>query len=337
MSEYIKAEVAEIRMVKSYFKSNRAGGDEDFISNDDASLSSTRAGGGAISFEGQPGRLICEDSTFYNNSGASGGAILLGNVEFLKLVRSTFTDHEAILGGALAVLNTNIKMELSEVMFTTNKAIRGGAVYLERLRRVGKDDALEQKRLLKSTVFPDSVIEFKRVTFLGNWAFLEGGAVDVLGLVLSFSDCKFTSNSAVEGGGLRITDAAAVVLTNTIMKSCRAEHGGAIHIEDGLLLGIKSAWIENHALHTGSAIDGEYSAASSIGNAASVELIDCNFTRNSVGHAGNPIFLYHSNATSCAHDFSQRFFPVCFLLLGVRELNGFSCLVLCFGRDSTHC
>lgn len=305
MPQFFEGKTTNLRIVNSLLKHNTAGGDEDFSRKKDASLSSTKTGGGAIFFEGPFGQLSCARTEFDSNTGAAGGAVLLENMESFSIFQSNFTSHKAIVGGAIAILNTQIQMAGSGVRFINNKAVKGGALYLEWPHTVGRDDILEQKRLLSSTVFPDSVITFKNAVFLKNWASLEGGAVDVLGFVMSCAHCKFMSNQAGQGGGMKIAESAAVVLSNSLMKACNAQHGGAIQIRDGLLLGKETDWIENQATSTGGAIDGEYTTGFSIGDAESVELIDCTFTENFAGSAGNVWLVRYNSARIFIH---HRFF-----------------------------
>lgn len=287
-----KTASAFVYVAESQFKYNQVGASRKFGVRDSFLLSSSKVGGGAISLQGRPSQLICTNTIFDNNSAAAGGAILLEDVDSFDLIRSNLTNHKAILGGAIAVLNTRLKMAALDVLFTNNKASQGGAIFLEWLNRIGIKDAQKRKRILNSTVFPDSMINLHNVDFLRNKAGLGGGAINIAGLILSCSQCKFVSNSAVsrdqgEGGGILMTDAAAVVLNGTEMSSCKATTGGAIAVRGGILLGKKSWWTANYAKDTGGAISGVYTPSFALGTEASMEFIDCRFFENKVGRAGN--------------------------------------------------
>lgn len=292
--EFERKATAVVQVVNSQFQHNRAGLPRTFALHKDSPLTSNRIGGGAVGLEGQFSQFICEDTYFYNNFAMAGGAILLENAVLLRLTRSKFVDHRAVLGGAIAALNAEIKMHVDSTEFENNIARKGGAVLLEWFSTVGTDDTLQRKDLLGSTLFPDSVIRFEEVRFIENHAYEAGGAIDISGLVLRCYKCSFprntikakTGSSTGEGGAMRIRDAAAVVLEHTKIESCRGEVGGGVYLKDSFLVAKNSSWIGNHADNAGGAIAGDYMDSSPLGKSATVDLLDCNFTNNTVGRAG---------------------------------------------------
>lgn len=295
MARSMKAAVATIHITESKFDHNVVGKGKEFIFQQDSALPSTRIGGGAVALEGWPCYLYCEKALFIRNGAAAGGAILLEDSRRLDALNSTFKNNTAVLGGAVAILNTEVELNVDEVLFSHNRAIEGGALFVEWFSRVGEDEILRRKRLLSSFVFPESVLNLTKVDFALNHAVLGGGALDVAGLVLRCYQCNFTANKVTskggtlngKGGGLRIRNAAAVVLEEVVMEACNADFGGAIYLSDGLLLAQKSKWYKNRANDSGGAIAGEYKVSTGIGKVASVEFYDCDFKDNSVGSAGD--------------------------------------------------
>lgn len=283
-----------IHVLHSQFRYNKVGLSEAFTPSKDSSLASSRIGGGAVGLEGPFSQFICEDSYFYNNFAAAGGAILLEDADLLKVSRSEFVGQRSVLGGAIAALNSKIKMQVINTDFKENVARKGGAVFLEWFSRLGRDDTLVRKYLLDSIVFPDSVLQFRHVSFVENHAYEAGGALDLSGLVFRCHFCVFERNMvktalgspAGEGGAIRIRDAAAMVLDHNLIKSCSGKAGGGVFLKGSILIAKSSSWIGNHAENVGGAIFGDYADSSPVGNITAIELLDSHFINNTVGRAG---------------------------------------------------
>ena len=73
---------------------------------------------------------------FYNNYAPYGGAVALGNTDYLVISESNFTNHigaedDIVGGGAIYVIGNLTNAYIMDSLFENNSARAGGAIYVE--------------------------------------------------------------------------------------------------------------------------------------------------------------------------------------------------------------
>jgi len=189
-----------------------------FTGNVVASAADPSRGGGAIFAETSEVDVVF--SGFNGNqvmtgmggtNGANGGAVCAIDTG-LSLSASTFFENEtAYHGGAVSAGGHDGHLDLSGCVFTSNQSQSyGGAVYAE-----------QHDMDIESSTFDD------------NLAWGSGGAVylslDITGEA-SVTECSFTSNSATNGGGMRI-DGGDSVVSDSVFEANDAQNiGGGLSL-----------------------------------------------------------------------------------------------------------
>lgn len=210
---------------------------------------------GAVSVVGGTAALTIEGSNFHDNSastasgaiGVSGGT--RGTIRF-----STFSHNQA--GDAGAIGTTDATLSLTEVTLSRNSTNasfgRGGGI------NIGSGTvSLANVTLDANTAFqggamylccgntPNSVTTLTNVTFSGNRADQQGGAIYDFAATANLTHVTFSGNSATHGGAIfwtRIKDdqtAGHITFKNTIF--AKAASGGNCDGDDGVGVGWRSA------------------------------------------------------------------------------------------------
>ena len=173
-------------------------------------------GGGAL-YVRQSTLHLNGDAFTGNRAQSSGGAILCLNSSILNVHESQrLWNNQAVHGGGIAALECDL--QFSGIVFESNEAYFGGGLYTDQSQVSGQ------------------------ATFIKNVANTDGG-----GIFAAKSDfyCKtgttFVGNSALNGGGLLLTDDSKLHLgpnTSIVFKSNYAvEKGGAIKVTESNPLG----------------------------------------------------------------------------------------------------
>ncbi len=213
--------------------------------------------GGAIY---NTGELAITDTSFSLNKATSvtdgvGGAIANENGEITIKGSSTFSNNEALNGGAIA--NTGGTISLTNARFTDNEATHGGAI-----------------------VNYDGIITISGTRFLENSA-TSGGAIYNDGGTLEISDSsRFSENSATDGGVIYVVDGDDVEITGSTFSENSATNGAVIYIVDGLVDITSSTFKENSAENGGVIYNG----------GSSTTITNSEFTDNSANEDGGAIY-----------------------------------------------
>ena len=194
----------------------------------------TNFGNSSSSFGGALSLGLCASITllrcrFTQNSGLSGGAVVLTDSKDVYLAQSSFTGNTATqavgsaYGGALAILSCS-NVALSLVSFANNavlgKAASGAAVYMQ----------------------SGSGVTFSQVTFTNNTVRGVGG--QGAALVVSYctnvflTQTSFVGNAVVgssgQGGALWVNETSSLALAGVSFTGNSAERGGAIYLASGV-------------------------------------------------------------------------------------------------------
>lgn len=182
-------------------------------------------------------QTIFQDCTFKKNFAKSGGALIHSSNLYLK--NCMFADnHAEYNGGAINTL-INGFLTLEHCCFTSNNCkYKGGSI----------------------NGFDSSIKAFDDCKFDNNFAD-QGGAIFFTGGLLDLDRCYFESNKcfgeevmgfggAIFKGGSRLD---SPVIKNSVFKSNTAFNGGAIYIQD-LLMIENSLFIDNNSTNEGDSI-----------------------------------------------------------------------------------
>jgi predicted outer membrane repeat protein len=182
---------------------------------------------GAIHNNG--GTLIITKSTFADNEGDAGGAILNNNSGTLTASASAFGGNEATTGGAIENRN-NSTATLNTDTFIGNEANTGGAIFISsgHVTVTGTSSAASA-----STQFADNdatgapaVVGVKPAVPV---TFGFGGAIDNFGGTLTATFTSFTGNDADEDGGALWNGGGTSNVSNSAFSHNFADDdGGAI-------------------------------------------------------------------------------------------------------------
>ncbi len=221
-----------------------------FVFDDNHSLNLNGNGGrGGAIWSGADSDLVTLGASYTNNTAVEeGGAIYFtGGANAQLVVASTstetsefFKNSSGLAGGAIFVENASKLFDMTQTVFTENKANDGdgGAVYLSFTQLVGTD-----------------------AQFVDNDAEGNGGAIYINGpLGTQMLDrTRFTGNNALDGGGGAIYidgDGADLQVVNaTFGKNTATDEGGAINVQGHSIVNARNGLFqENTAVNNGGAI-----------------------------------------------------------------------------------
>ena len=172
----------------------------------DTSSSSNGANGGAIGVVNSISDFIVDNSTFTNNKGRHGGAILVydsqgRNQGIKKITGSTFTGNQAIYGGAIETYNDLIiedsTFEENSVkgIGSGNRNPVGGAICVNNLVN-GTPGSLT----VKNTTFERNTASTTKDSTTTNYGY--GGAIYNSGPSTTIENCTLKENEAYEGAAI---------------------------------------------------------------------------------------------------------------------------------------
>eukprot|EP00903_Cladosiphon_okamuranus_P020904 g19197.t1 len=160
-------------------------------------------------------------SFFGNDCGGNGGGVALMGALSLVVATGggvTFTSNSAdVAGGAVFISATSFGPEFVGVIFASNSAQAGGAVYATGSGAGVSEEEFTSKIILHRTTFDGC-------EFVGNRAEATGGAVESSAGVDLFFNTSFTRNTAGVGGALRL--AGTTSLDNCWFYGNVAQEGG---------------------------------------------------------------------------------------------------------------
>jgi predicted outer membrane repeat protein len=195
--------------------------------------SATGIGGGGALINWDQGELLVEDSVFESNSApaGNGGAILSNTPTPGSVLRSVFSNNQAVNGGAIES-PANSFMFVTDNRFIGNQAQQDGGAIRARAMTISSEVFLQQGSEL-----------------IGNHAGGDGGAIDAQFMILARSRV-FDNEAEGRGGGVFLRRDA--FMTGVQIEANRAgSHGGGIYYEPGAnsgdLVMHRSLILGNHA------------------------------------------------------------------------------------------
>lgn len=181
--------------------------------------------GGAIHSMGK-NTIIVENCTFMNNYAYDGAGIHSWGNLYVK--NCLFIDNEAVAYGAGLVKDGDGNLIVENTRFINNSAFTyAGAVY--------------------TMGYSDTYQIFRNVTFDGNDATC-AGALFTMGKNVTFIDCNFTNNHAVNkesgyeplGGAVYVHNGATTFLNVNFINNTAEGNGGALELDNGVLSVVNS-------------------------------------------------------------------------------------------------
>ncbi len=291
------------------------------ISNATFDGNSATVAGGAISVGNEGIAPTITDSTFTNNTSATGGAIY--NKGTLTVTGGSFEGNGASkVGGAIA--NSGGNLTLSNVAFSGNHSTNGGgAIYSNK----SKNTTGEHKLSITGGSFTNNVAGYKEVgteeeavavaaaatvtggnggaifagdntnlsvdgtTFSGNQAIGSdntgwGGAISSSATGATVKNATFTGNKAsVAGGAINATDKGSMAVTNGTFTGNSSNNGGAVY-NKGTLTVEGGSFTSNSSTGVGGAITN---------SKGTLTVTDVAFSDNSAATGGGAIYTNGTN------------------------------------------
>ncbi|AWX32211.1 Ig-like domain repeat protein [Methanosphaera sp. BMS] len=256
----------------------------------DTSSSSNGADGGAIRVKDSISDMIITNTTFTNNKGRHGGALLICDDEgrnqgIKKITGSTFTGNQAIYGGAIEVYNDLI---IEDSVFEENsvKGIGsgnrnplGGAICVNDLVDNGAPGSLS----VKNTTFEKNTAS---TTFEeGTTNYGSGGAIYNSGPGATIENCTFTENEAYDGGAIEDEATSSTIKDSVFEQNTAVETGGAIFTINngtGTTANINNCTFTENSANNGGAI-------ATIGN-TTMNIDECSFDQNTATSNGGAYY-----------------------------------------------
>ena len=206
--------------------------------------------GEIIDWIGNTGHLY--DSNFINNN-ANFGSTIYWNANHGIISNCYFSNNSAENGGAIIWIGKEGRIE--KTYFNNNNAEKGGAIYWDGLFGELKNNTFINNRADDgAAIFCDvSGLNVSNCIFINNNASSEAGSIHFSGGDAEIHDSDFINNSADYGGAIFIDDYIVVDIFNSTFADNIADYGGAILVEGELNL-IESVFSNNAAKHIAGAI-----------------------------------------------------------------------------------
>jgi len=205
------------------------------------------ASGGIFDLE-NGGGIYCEGSSpliedcliTQNRATGHGGGICCRLNSSVTITNSIISRNIGVLGGGLD-LGIDCSADVTDCTVTSNTANSGGGVYLQR------DASLD---ITGSSISNNAATgDYGSGGGLVCFHFHAGGAVYM-------TDCTFSGNTAVQGGGVCIFQSSdPVEIVDCVIESNTAEDGGGVYMDDSSLLMRRCSITDNFASEHGGGID----------------------------------------------------------------------------------
>lgn len=151
------------------------------------------------------GNLTAMNVLFNSSTGNNGGAITSGEDSYVNLENCTFSNNNALYGGAIYIKGGF--MDIADSIFTNNTASFGGAI-----------------------TSLNSYLNITNLKAQSNEATYCGGAIYQMGGTLSINSCEFKSNSAENGGAMFVDELFDFIpYNNRFTSNCASNTGGAVY------------------------------------------------------------------------------------------------------------
>ncbi|MEO0404043.1 MAG: right-handed parallel beta-helix repeat-containing protein, partial [Bacteroidota bacterium] len=280
----------------------------------------------------QDGRVVIENSTFFNNNQLYLGAIFLfggsqkiRNCTFKNNHSSSQSDAGAIYvsdaspiiencefrsnsatnaGGGISIWRWNIPVEpvIRNCLFENNEASSGAAIVLHSNVVPVIEDCVFRNN---SSGFDGGaiwmgyilagIVEFNNNVFDNNSSNQEGGAIYSVRAQANFNSCEFRSNSAgMSGGAIDFKEDVPITVEDCkFYNNSSNSSGGAVHISDHCLLTMNRCEFLNNNGGAGGGLDLTYYNEASITN--------CLFANNQANNGGaiSLIQFCHAQFSNC--------------------------------------
>lgn len=232
--------------------------------------------GELIDWIGNSGHLY--DSTFLKNS-ANYGSIIYWKANYGLISNCYFSNNSAEEGGSIIWVGKDGLIEKS--IFKDNSADNGGAIYWDGLFGTLKNNDFYNNRASNGgAIFCDvSGLNVSECSFNTNFANESAGSIYFAGGDAEIHDSEFISNVADAGGAIFIDNYIVLDVFNSSFISNVADLGGAILVEGELNLH-DSIYSNNTANKMGGAIYSDFYAY----------IVNSTFTKNNA-EKGGAIFI----------------------------------------------
>ena len=189
----------------------------DFINN------TAKTHGGAIKFMANDELNTFDGCIFYNNYAPYGGAVALGNTDYLVISESSFTNHigaedDIVGGGAIYVIGNLTNANIVDSLFENNSARAGGAIFVEDNMEQSKfysNSFINNSAFTNNTLYGGGAIAvednstnniFNGTMFILNSGSTHGGTINFMGNDINNTiyECEFINNYGRYGTALAV-------------------------------------------------------------------------------------------------------------------------------------
>lgn len=251
--------------------------------------------------------LVVEDSTFKSNQGGYFGALTCFSKK-MTIKNSSFTDNSGTEGGAILISSVS-KSNISNCSFCYNDASKGGAICANNSQDVS---TIENSTFINNhggsggAIHCSGSIEIINSRFFHNSAFYGGAIEGFLGFKIYIKNSRFTNNRASYGGALSngiennyydSFPGCKITIDDSVLSNNKSKKGGAI-VNDCGILRANSCDLSNNVAEEGGAIyveKNDYPIRTCEEDLYIFNISKCSFTDNQSDDGGGAIYNGHSD------------------------------------------
>ncbi|MCL2538634.1 MAG: autotransporter outer membrane beta-barrel domain-containing protein [Alphaproteobacteria bacterium] len=267
----------------------------------------TANSGGAINSLGSAGALNVTGVLFDNNTASSSGGAIAAEQGTVTIDQSTFTNNTAATGGAISdigTLSAPATINITNSIFDNNTATtsRGGAIYVSNngsVLNVSGSSFTNNKSLNASNGYGGAIFNILGATTINN-SYFEGNSANNGGALGNMSTAStmsigagtsFVSNTATINGGA-IYNSGQMNLTGVSFETnSSGSRGGAIYNNSTMTIDTFT-FNGNYSVSYGGAIFGDSSSSLTLSNGSFIG----NYTTSTSGNGGALYLSASSNS-----------------------------------------
>lgn len=259
------------------------------------------ANGGALSV-GKRASLSVTNCIFDNNTSGNGGGAMAASAQsrIEEISNTMFTNNKASFGAAIFADNATIP-SLSSSVFSYNAAGSGGAIHLLNQSEIGE---LSHTTFMNNQatanggaifIFSSTIELLTSSTFHNNKAATAGAIMIGHATINALANSTITRNSAFTGGGIALADRGSIeIIANSTITQNQATIGGGINLSPkAVIKKLESSIVAANTADQGPDINGAvvYEAFNLIGisKGSNVSPGNPNVRRSRVGTMDKPL------------------------------------------------
>eukprot|EP00210_Caulerpa_lentillifera_P003956 g3775.t1 len=218
----------------------------------------TAKGDGGVIYILHEARVVLLRSIFISNEAISGGAMFLQNFANVKLVDCNFVNNTATNNGGAICIEQNSTLVSLDSTFSNNQAVHGGAIYLTSSIMSLESIILNSNHATRGGALYswNATMNIINSIFNNNRADDLGGAIHAVQSNTTIENTAIQSNKAhMDCGGICATEKSQLEGTDLSIRSNSAgSHGGGIVISNSSSVLCYSCKILNNTAYSGAGL-----------------------------------------------------------------------------------